>query len=175
MDWTHWNDIPERVAEKIAALPIKMYLAGNTVLAAGLRSGRLLFLKKGAVAVVKDGIEIAKVTEPGAVFGEISALLDCPHTADVLALEDSQFYVAHAATLQGDPVVLIYVAALLARRLDGANQALIDLKKQIRVGQPQDMIDKTIEMMEGLLGASPLERSWRARYAGKLAEWRAAR
>jgi hypothetical protein len=35
----------------------------------------------GAVAVLRDGVEIAAVTEPGAVFGELSVLLDQPHAA----------------------------------------------------------------------------------------------
>jgi CRP-like cAMP-binding protein len=67
------------------------YQPGETVLAAGSTTGRLLILKQGAVEVVKEGVEIAKVTEPGAVFGELSVLLDQPHTADVRALEASQF------------------------------------------------------------------------------------
>jgi CRP-like cAMP-binding protein len=68
------------------------------------------------------------VAEPGAVFGEISALLDCPHTAEVRALATSEFHVAHPAALQ-DPATLFYVAAILARRLDGANQAFVTLIK----------------------------------------------
>src|SRR5262244_3848024 len=85
--------------KRLATLPLAIYQAGETVLAAGSRSGRLLILRKGAVAIVKDTIEIAKVAEPGAVFGELSALLDQPHTADVRALETSQFHVADAADL----------------------------------------------------------------------------
>jgi hypothetical protein len=45
-------------------------------------------------------------------------------------------------------------AQVLARRLDGANQALIDLKSQLQAGQPRSMIGKTIEKIEGLLGPS---------------------
>ena len=112
----------------LSALPLRTYMAGETVLADGSKADRLLILRKGNVAVVRQGIEIARVTEPGAVFGEISALLDCPHTADVCALENSEFHVAHPASLQ-DPAVLRYVAAVLARRLDGANQALVELTK----------------------------------------------
>ena len=124
--------IPDTAAlqESLAALPVATYQAGETVLAAGSRTGRLLFLRSGVVAVVRQGIQIAKETEPGSVFGEISALLDRPHTADVRALEISQFHVADAvALLKQDPIVLLHVAAVLARRLDGANQALIGLKK----------------------------------------------
>ncbi|MGA7387712.1 MAG: hypothetical protein WBW99_07260, partial [Pseudolabrys sp.] len=49
---------------------------------------------------------------------------------------------------------LLYVAAILARRLDGANQAFIELKSQIQVGEPRSVIDKSIEKVNGLLGAS---------------------
>jgi len=93
------------------------------------------------------------VAEPGAVFGELSALLDQPHTADVRALETSQFHVAEAADLLGqDPVALLYVAEVLARRLDGANRALIELKNQLQAGQPRSVINKTVEKVEEMLG-----------------------
>jgi CRP-like cAMP-binding protein len=81
-----WIDAATSFQKSLAALPLTIYQAGETVLAGGSRTDRLLILRKGNVAVVKEGIEIARVTEPGAVFGEISALLDCPHTADVRAL-----------------------------------------------------------------------------------------
>src|SRR5262245_35178701 len=74
---------------KLATLPLVTYRAGETVLSAASTTGRLLILKEGAVVVVKEGVEIARVTEPGAVFGELSVLLDQPHTADVHALETS--------------------------------------------------------------------------------------
>ena len=80
----------------LAALPLETYQAGQTVIAEGSRTGRLLILAKGKVAIVKEDTEIATVAEPGALFGELSALLDQPHTADVRALETSQFHVAYA-------------------------------------------------------------------------------
>ena len=141
------------IQERLAAFPLTTYQAGENVFVAGSRTDRLLFLRQGAVAIVKEAIEIAKVAEPGVVFGELSALLDQPHTADVRAAESSHFHVADEAALL-DPIVLLYVAGVLARRLDGANQALIDLKSQLHAGQPPSMIDKTIEKIEGLLGPS---------------------
>src|SRR5262249_14918279 len=111
-------------------------------------------------AVTKEGVEIARVTEPGAVFGEISALLDQPHTADVHALTSSEFHVADAAALLQDPAVLLYVAAILAGRLDGANKTLVEL--MIQVDHPRKMIEKTAKKMKGLLGASGV----RLPYAG---------
>jgi CRP-like cAMP-binding protein len=140
---------------KLATLPIASFGAGETVIAEGTKTARLLILKRGAVSIVKAGIEIAKVSEPGAVFGELSALLDLPHTADVRTLETSEFYVAEAAELLGqEPVALLYVAIVLARRLDRANQALIELKHQLQAGQPPVAIGKTVERIEEILSAS---------------------
>ena len=120
--------------KSLAALPIATYQPGETLLAAGSKTGLLLILKNGAVAVFKDGIEIAKVTEPGAVFGELSALLDQPHTADVRALETTQFHVANADTLlEQNPVALLYVAAVLARRLDDSNRHFIEVRTQLQL------------------------------------------
>jgi CRP/FNR family transcriptional regulator, cyclic AMP receptor protein len=108
-----------------ADLPVATYRAGENVLVAGSSTGRLLFLKDGAVEVVREGTEIATVDTPGAVFGEISALLNKPHTADVYALKPSQFYVADADLLRSSAAALSYVAAALARRLDRANDVLV--------------------------------------------------
>ena len=149
--------IPDSTAfqKTFATFPLATYEPGEIAIAAGSKIGRLLILRKGAVAIVKEGTEIAKVTDPGAVFGELSALLDQPHTADVRALERSEFYVADAAVLLvKDPVALVYVAAVLAQRLDRANHAFIELKGQIQTDQPRSVIGKTLKKMEELLSAA---------------------
>jgi len=53
--------------DTLAALPIVTYEAGETVIADGSRTGRLLILKNGTVTILKDDKEFAKVAEPGAV------------------------------------------------------------------------------------------------------------
>jgi CRP-like cAMP-binding protein len=116
------------VLQRIATLPLATYRAGETVLTAGTKTGRLLILRKGAVTIEQEGTEITRVMEPGAVFGELSALLNQPHTADVRTLETSEFRVAPAELLEEDPVILLYVAAILAQRLNLANQAVIELR-----------------------------------------------
>ena len=68
--------IPNTMLRRIATLPLATYQAGETVLVAGTKTGRLLILRKGAVAIEKEGTVIAKVAESGAVFGELSALLN---------------------------------------------------------------------------------------------------
>jgi CRP/FNR family transcriptional regulator, cyclic AMP receptor protein len=133
-------------------LPLVTYQPGETVIVDGSKTGRLLFLKKGNVAIVKEDTEIAKVAEPGAVFGELSVLLGQPHTANVHALETSQFHVANATTLlKQNPSALLYLATVLAHRLDGANQALVQLKNQLQTGETHSVVAKTVSRIEGLL------------------------
>jgi len=140
--------------QRFADLPVTQYSAGEDVLTAGSSTGRLLVLKSGAVEVVKDGVQIAKVSTPGAVFGELSILLDQPHTADVRALEQSEFHIADAPILlANDSTVTLYVAAILARRLDSANQALIEVKRQLQAGDPRSSIGRTVEKVEQLLSS----------------------
>jgi CRP/FNR family transcriptional regulator, cyclic AMP receptor protein len=139
--------------EKIGALPLESYDTGETVFAEGTKTGRLMILKSGTVGIYKGDVEFARVAEPGAVFGELSALLDAPHSADVRALEPSEFHVADAATLLQDPVALLYVTIVLARRIDAANQGLLQLKTMLESGEPRGLIDKTLDGIEGLLSA----------------------
>jgi len=147
---THDPDIWQK---QLAALPVESFEAGDTVFEEGTQTGRLLILRSGAVSVVKGGTELATVMEPGAVFGELSALLDQPHGADVHVLETSDFYVADAAQLLADPAALLYVTMILARRLDVANQGLFELKSQLEAGEPAGLIGNTVDRIEGLLNA----------------------
>jgi CRP-like cAMP-binding protein len=144
---------PAAWQEKLAALPVETYDADETVFAEGTKTGRLLILKSGMVGIYKGDIEFAQVAEPGAVFGELSALLDAPHSADVRALEASEFHVADAAALLQDPAALLYVTIVLARRIDAANQGLLQLKTMLEAGESRGLIDKTLDGIEGLLSA----------------------
>jgi CRP/FNR family transcriptional regulator, cyclic AMP receptor protein len=73
----------------------------------------------------------------------------------VRTLEESEFYVADApAMLAGDPTVALYVAAVLARRLDAANRSLIEVKHQLQAGESLSVIGKTVEKLEEQLAYS---------------------
>ena len=139
----------EVVRQRLTALPTERYQAGDVVLAEGTTTGKVLVLRDGAVEVRKDGVRLCEVTEAGAVFGEISALLGEAHTADVRALRPTTFHVADASFLGADGTTALYVATLMARRLKGSNHALIEVKKQLESGQPRSairrMLDRIIE------------------------------
>jgi CRP/FNR family transcriptional regulator, cyclic AMP receptor protein len=140
--------------ESLAMLPISTYEPGETVIAAGATTGKLLLLREGVVEVVREGTQIARISEPGSVFGELAVLLDKPHTADVRAVERSVFSVADGATLlTSDPAATLYIAAILALRLDAANVALIEIKRQLETGKPRVAIAQTVEKIADLLSS----------------------
>jgi CRP/FNR family transcriptional regulator, cyclic AMP receptor protein len=146
--------------KNLAVLPLATYRAGETILSDGLKTGRLLILKRGAVVILKDSIEIGRVEQPGAVFGELSALLDQPHIADVRALKDSQFHVADAALLGKDPIMMSHVAMILAQRLAVASRGLVELKKQLKAGQSPSVLSKMLEDLEQILNVSGSFEQW---------------
>ncbi|PYU19378.1 MAG: hypothetical protein DMG30_24415 [Acidobacteria bacterium] len=132
----------------LSALPVTTYHAGETILSDGSKSGRLLILKSGEVAVLKNSAELARVDQPGAVFGELAALLDQPHLADVRALQDSDLYVADVTLLEKEPVALLAVARSLARRFVIAHESIVALKNEIQIGPSPSAVRNVIAKME---------------------------
>jgi len=55
--------------------------AGAVLLTEGRKTDRLYVVIDGVIEILRHGIQVALVNEPGAVLGEISVLLDVPHTA----------------------------------------------------------------------------------------------
>jgi signal-transduction protein with cAMP-binding, CBS, and nucleotidyltransferase domain len=51
--------------KRLSRLPVVAHRAGEVVLTAGSKTGELLFLRSGAVEVIKDGVIIASVSAPG--------------------------------------------------------------------------------------------------------------
>src|SRR3954470_14610792 len=66
--------------------------AGTDVVHEGGRTGHLYVLIEGRLEVVKGDTIVATLSEPGAVLGEMSVLLDKPHTATVRAATESIVY-----------------------------------------------------------------------------------
>jgi len=121
----------ERLANVIlplADLPVETFEAGTLLMEAGKFSNRILVLKEGELEISKDGIRLNTVDEPGAILGELSVLLRRPHGTDVRTLRRSALHVADAATFFEDhPAVALHVATGLARRLETANERMLQL------------------------------------------------
>lgn len=131
---------------KLASLPLEVHQAGSLVLATGATTGKLLVLKEGAVEVVQGGVRLAEVGEPGAVFGELAALLGQPHTADVRALRRSTFHVADGGSyLRADPTAALYVAILLARRLQAVNRHLVEARSRLGQAPPAGVVAEMLD------------------------------
>jgi CRP/FNR family cyclic AMP-dependent transcriptional regulator len=106
--------------------------AGTLVIHEGGKTGHLFVLVEGRVEVVKGDSVVAVITEPGAVFGEMSLLLDQPHTATVRVASDSVIVEIDdaASFLRDQPEVALLIGRLMAQRLHVATTYLADLMHQ---------------------------------------------
>jgi CRP-like cAMP-binding protein len=120
-----------RLLDVCQDLPVWSYDPGDPVIQEDRKDGRLYVLKRGAVEVRKAGQPVITTTTPGAIFGEVSALLQCAHSASVIAVEPSEFYVAENAEefLRAHPALNLQIARLLAFRLQRITQQLVDLQE----------------------------------------------
>ena len=124
--------------------------AGGVLLAEGTKTGRLYILIDGSVEILKGDFQIDVVSEPGAFFGEVSALLDIPHMATVRALHPSRVYRIEYAVefLNNYPMIAMEVARLLAQRLNGVTNYLVDLKNQFEDQKGHlGMVDEVLESL----------------------------
>jgi len=115
-----------------AAWPVETVPAGTVLVQEAVRTDRLYVLQRGAFDIVRGGVRVVQVREAGAFLGEMSALLDAPPTASVIAAEDSLVHViAPASTaVRDDPALTLAIAQLLARRLQAVTAYLVDIKRQ---------------------------------------------
>ena len=68
----------------------KTFDRGEVLLNEGEREEILYILIEGKIEVLKGDLQIRTASEPGAVFGEMSILLDIPHSATVKTLSPSR-------------------------------------------------------------------------------------
>jgi CRP-like cAMP-binding protein len=133
--------------------------AGTEVVHEGGRTGHLYVLIEGRLEVVKGETVVATLTEPGAVLGEMSVLLDKPHTATVRAAADSIVYEIDdaASFMRQQPAVAILIAKMLAQRLNVANTYLADLKQQY--GGHGNHLAMVGDLLQSMINLPPTEVS----------------
>jgi len=139
------------VLENCKSLPLRTFAAGEVVLAEAGTDAVLYVLVDGAVEILKGDVQINTVADPGAFFGEVSALLGLPHMATVKTLRKSVFHVATDSLgfLRSNPDIALAVAGLLAKRLHHVTTYLIDLKRQFESHESHlGLVD---EVLEGLV------------------------
>ncbi|HEX6142054.1 MAG TPA: cyclic nucleotide-binding domain-containing protein [Geminicoccaceae bacterium] len=146
----------ERLRQRLQAVPVLSLEAETLVIESGSTTGRVLILKDGSVEISKDGVRIAEIDEPGAIFGELAILLHRPHTADVRTTRRSTFHIANAATFLDDPGIALYLATVLAQRLDATNDRLLEIRRKLeREEHPPSAIARMIETLGESLRFGP--------------------
>ena len=102
---------------------------GAVLIKEGGKTGHLFVLIAGQLEVLRGDAVVAVLSDSGAVTGEMSMLLDRPHTATVRAGTDSTVFEIEdaAAFLKAQPAVALLIAQLLAQRLNVATTYLADL------------------------------------------------
>jgi CRP/FNR family cyclic AMP-dependent transcriptional regulator len=135
----------------------RAFAAGDTLIEEGAGVVALYELRSGTVEVVRAGVTVAVVSEPGALFGELSLLLDRPASAAVRARSDvSVEEIEDArARLADDPELMARLAQLLARRLDLMTGYLADLRNQY--GDHEGGLGMIDEVLATLAHAAPVD------------------
>jgi CRP-like cAMP-binding protein len=131
-------------------LPEAPFAKGTVLLPEGGRTGILYVLIEGDVEVLKGDFQVAMVSEPGSIFGEVSVLLGMPHMASVRALTACRVYRIPdaAAFLAANPDIALELARLLAQRLNGVTSYLADLKRQFEDQKSHlGMVDEVLETL----------------------------
>jgi CRP-like cAMP-binding protein len=112
--------------------PLDRFKPGDVLIPEGPGLDRMYVLAVGEVEVLRGDTQVADIAIPGAIFGEIAALLGGPHTATVRAVTDvTAFRIENArSTLMDHKELSFHVSTVLARRLTDATIYLADLKRQ---------------------------------------------
>ena len=125
------------------------FAAGETLIAQG-RPARLFVLGTGSLEVLRGDVPVATIDEPGAVVGEMAALLSRPASATVRTKTEVSAYVIDDPEkfFEKSPAVLLEIARTLARRLDATTAHLADNRH--RFAGAEDMV--FLEDVFALLG-----------------------
>jgi CRP-like cAMP-binding protein len=116
-------------------LKIKKYRQGELICREDTIGGEMYVIISGKAKVYRliDGTEIDIAYEQeGDFFGEISLLLDCPRTASVEAVEDTEILVLSKSSfidkIVTDPRFALKMATTMARRLEEAHKVISRLE-----------------------------------------------
>jgi CRP-like cAMP-binding protein len=134
---------------------VRTFEPGSILLAEGKKSGLLYVLLDGQVEIRKRDFHINTVSEPGAIFGEISVLLDVPHMATVRTVTASRLHVIENGEvfLRSKRDIAFDLSKLLAQRLLGITTYLAELKSDYE--DQKDHLDMAHLIVETLAHQQP--------------------
>jgi CRP/FNR family cyclic AMP-dependent transcriptional regulator len=138
------------ILDSCAGTPRQDFPPGAVLISEGDTSGRLFVLSEGSVEVLRGDTQVAVLGEPGSIFGEMSVLLNRPHTATVRATSLVSAFVFEDAEifLKAHPEIALGLSRLLAERLNAATTYLVDLKRQFEgQGNHLGMVGEVLETL----------------------------
>lgn len=114
----------------------KVYRKGEVILRQGETSNRLVVLGSGRLEIYRDEFVIDEVSAKGSIFGEMSLLLEEPHTATVKAATEVSVYEISDADdyLESRPALSLKLSRLLARRLKSITTQLVAIRAESEAG-----------------------------------------
>ena len=113
---------------------MKFYKKGEIICKEGEVNKKFYVLLGGKAGVYKNGIKIAEFTEKGSVFGDLSAVLGTPRSADIIADEICQVLELQYDfddLLKTNPNVVKKIIAALANRLNQTTEKYVRLCKEV--------------------------------------------
>jgi serine phosphatase RsbU (regulator of sigma subunit) len=107
-----------------ASLAVRTCPAGAVVFREGEHDDTMYVIQTGQVAIVKGDYEdpvVLAYRGKGEILGEMALLDDAPHSASVVALEETQLLCVHRTDfqklLEGDPALVMRIMSTLSTRL----------------------------------------------------------
>ena len=109
----------------------QIFPAGAVLIPEGGKLNTLFVLRSGELEVVRNGIVVTTIRQPGTIFGEMSVLLDAPHSATVRAVTAVEVFVVPdaVAVLEQRPHLLLQIARLLAKRVSNTTATLVAVER----------------------------------------------
>jgi len=146
-----------------AHLPEVEVQPGEVIIRDGEAGNGIWVLVSGALDVLKGGVLVNTITDPGALIGEVSVLLGTGHSATVQATQPSRlrFAADGDVLLSSDPGITRLVAVGLAERLSFVTTYLADLTHQYADVPGLSMVSEVLSSLNQRRG--PLARPGSAR------------
>ena len=120
----------------------QQFPAGAVLIPEGGKLNTMFVLRSGELEVVRDGVVVTNIRQPGTIFGEMSVLLDSPHSATVRAVTSVEVFVIPDAirVLEQRPTLLLQIARLLAKRVSNTTAALVAAEREGGLLLPHDAV-----------------------------------
>lgn len=131
------------------AITLQQFPDGAVLIPEGGKLDTMFVLRSGTIEVIRDGLVVSRVAQPGAIFGEMSVLLDIPHSATVRAVSPVEVFVILDAVnvLEQRPHLMLQLARLLARRVFETTGALVAAQRGAQVDDSLILSEDVVAML----------------------------